>query len=235
MAIMGELARAGLHRHAVPPRRLRRQPRRSDRGERHSGQATSAAEAIDNYKSAPGGGQRRTSSSARRTTMYPELDLDRENGCIRDVAHCLQQGRRAGGALRQYRAEGLHRQDRRRRRIDVRFQRPGKGVFVRRKKRREGILGGTVKAGDVVVIRYEGPKGGPGMQEMLYPTSYLRSMHLEQQCALITDGRFSGGIVGAFDRPCIARSRGGRGNRPAQERRHHRNRHTQKDDQRKID
>lgn len=59
-----------------------------------------------------------------------------------------------------------------------------------------GILGGKVTAGDVVVIRYEGPKGGPGMQEMLYPTSYLKSMHLGKACALITDGRFSGGTSG---------------------------------------
>jgi len=61
------------------------------------------------------------------------------------------------------------------------------------------ILGGEVKAGNVVVIRYEGPKGGPGMQEMLYPTSYIKSMHLGAQCALVTDGRFSGGTRG----PCI--------------------------------
>ena len=59
-----------------------------------------------------------------------------------------------------------------------------------------GILGGEVQAGDVVVIRYEGPKGGPGMQEMLYPTSYLKSRHLDKACALITDGRFSGGTSG---------------------------------------
>ena len=61
---------------------------------------------------------------------------------------------------------------------------------------RDGILSGEVKAGDVVVIRYEGPKGGPGMQEMLYPTSYLKSVHLDKQCALLTDGRFSGGTSG---------------------------------------
>jgi len=60
----------------------------------------------------------------------------------------------------------------------------------------EAILGGKVKAGDVVVIRYEGPRGGPGMQEMLYPTSYIKSMHLGKACALITDGRFSGGTSG---------------------------------------
>ena len=69
-------------------------------------------------------------------------------------------------------------------------------VFESQEEAVEGILGNKVKAGDVVVIRYEGPKGGPGMQEMLYPTSYLKSRHLGKSCALLTDGRFSGGTSG---------------------------------------
>ena len=69
-------------------------------------------------------------------------------------------------------------------------------VFESQEQACQGILDGTVKEGDVVVIRYEGPKGGPGMQEMLYPTSYLKSRHIDKQCALITDGRFSGGTSG---------------------------------------
>ena len=69
-------------------------------------------------------------------------------------------------------------------------------VFESQEEACDGILGGKVKAGDVVVIRYEGPKGGPGMQEMLYPTSYLKSVNLGKACALITDGRFSGGTSG---------------------------------------
>ena len=69
-------------------------------------------------------------------------------------------------------------------------------VFDSQEEACEGILGGRVKAGDVVVITHEGPKGGPGMQEMLYPTSYIKSMHLGKECALITDGRFSGGTSG---------------------------------------
>jgi dihydroxy-acid dehydratase len=69
-------------------------------------------------------------------------------------------------------------------------------VFESQEESVEGILNGTVKAGDIVVIRYEGPKGGPGMQEMLYPTSYLKSKGLGKKCALITDGRFSGGTSG---------------------------------------
>lgn len=69
-------------------------------------------------------------------------------------------------------------------------------VFNSQEEAVNGILGNTVQKGDVVVIRYEGPKGGPGMQEMLYPTSYLKSMQLDKYCALITDGRFSGGTSG---------------------------------------
>ncbi|NCO45414.1 MAG: dihydroxy-acid dehydratase, partial [Vibrio sp.] len=69
-------------------------------------------------------------------------------------------------------------------------------VFESQESAVEGILGGKVKAGDVVIIRYEGPKGGPGMQEMLYPTTYLKSMGLGKECALLTDGRFSGGTSG---------------------------------------
>ncbi len=69
-------------------------------------------------------------------------------------------------------------------------------VFESQEDAVEGILGGKVKEGDVVVIRYEGPRGGPGMQEMLYPTSYLKSMGLDRRCALVTDGRFSGGSAG---------------------------------------
>jgi dihydroxy-acid dehydratase len=69
-------------------------------------------------------------------------------------------------------------------------------VFSSQEASCEAILGGTITAGDVIVIRYEGPKGGPGMQEMLYPTSYLKSIHLGKECALITDGRFSGGTSG---------------------------------------
>jgi len=69
-------------------------------------------------------------------------------------------------------------------------------VFSSQEAACEAILGGTIKAGDVIIIRYEGPKGGPGMQEMLYPTSYLKSIHLGAACALVTDGRFSGGTSG---------------------------------------
>ena len=75
------------------------------------------------------------------------------------------------------------------------FSGPAK-VFDSQEAACDGILGGKVKSGDVVVIAYEGPRGGPGMQEMLYPTSYLKSVHLGKECALLTDGRFSGGTSG---------------------------------------
>jgi dihydroxy-acid dehydratase len=128
-------------------------------------------------------------------TKYPELDLDRSKGCIRDIKHAYQKDgglavlygsiARAGCIVKTagvdksiYRFTGTAR------------------VFDSQEEACEGILGGKVKAGDVVVIRYEGPKGGPGMQEMLYPTSYLKSMKLDKSCALLTDGRFSGGTAG---------------------------------------
>ena len=130
-----------------------------------------------------------------QSTYYKELDRDRANGCIRDLSHAYSQD---GGlaVLKGNIAErgcviktaG----------IDAslyRFKGPAK-VFDSQEEACEGILGGLVKAGDVVVIVYEGPKGGPGMQEMLYPTSYIKSMHLGKACALITDGRFSGGTSG---------------------------------------
>jgi dihydroxy-acid dehydratase len=87
----------------------------------------------------------------------------------------------------------------------LKFSGPVK-IFESQDSAVEGILLNQVKAGDVVVIRYEGPKGGPGMQEMLYPTSYLKSKGLGKQCALITDGRFSGGTSGPLDRPRLAGS-----------------------------
>lgn len=145
------------------------------------------------WKSAPG--RKRTTELASQMTMYADVDADRTAGCIRDVAHAyLADGglavlygnlapdgcvvKTAGVDPSVHRFTGTAR------------------VFVSQEEAVEGILDGTVKAGDVVVISYEGPKGGPGMQEMLYPTSYLKSKHLDKACALITDGRFSGGTSG---------------------------------------
>ena len=127
--------------------------------------------------------------------IYPELDTDRTAGCIRDVVHAYSAD---GGLAVLYgniagdgcivKTAGVDESI-------LKFSGPAK-VFESQEEACDGILSGAVKAGDVVVISYEGPKGGPGMQEMLYPTSYIKSRHLGKECALITDGRFSGGTSG---------------------------------------
>jgi len=145
------------------------------------------------YRAAPGGVPSQTAfSQARR---FPTLDLDRTGGCIRDQAHAYSQD---GGLAVLYgnlaekgcivKTAGVD---------ESQWVFTGKArVFESQEDAVDGILGDKVAAGDVVVIRYEGPKGGPGMQEMLYPTSYLKSKGLGKVCALFTDGRFSGGSSG---------------------------------------
>jgi dihydroxy-acid dehydratase len=126
---------------------------------------------------------------------YDKLDLDREKGCIRDIAHAYNKD---GGLAVLFGNIAKNGSIVKTAGVDpslFTFKGPAK-VYFSQEKACEGILSGEVKAGDVVIIRYEGPKGGPGMQEMLYPTSYLKSMHLDKKCALITDGRFSGGTAG---------------------------------------
>lgn len=126
---------------------------------------------------------------------YKELDKDRANGCIRDLEHAYSKD--GGLAV----LKGNIAQDGcvvKTAGVDEsiwKFTGPAK-VFDSQEAACEGILGGRVVSGDVVVITHEGPKGGPGMQEMLYPTSYIKSRHLGKECALITDGRFSGGTSG---------------------------------------
>ena len=159
---------------------------------RITGDSTSD-EAMKLYSSAPAG--RFSIRMGSQSTYYKELDRDRTSGCIRDLAHAYSPD---GGlaVLKGNIAErgcvvktaGVNASL-------YRFKGPAK-VFNSQEEACEGILGGKVQAGDVVVIVYEGPKGGPGMQEMLYPTSYIKSMHLGKACALITDGRFSGGTSG---------------------------------------
>ena len=192
MAIMGELDRAGL---------IDRSVKRIDAPA--LGEAldyydvmrnTAAPGARDLYLSAPAGGGRNLVLGSQETA-YDSLDTDREKGCIRDVAHAYS---RDGGLAVLHgniaengcivKTAGVD---------PSLFTFSGTArVFVSQEEASEGILAGKVKAGDVVVILYEGPKGGPGMQEMLYPTSYLKSMNLGKACALVTDGRFSGGTAG---------------------------------------
>ncbi|MCQ2243376.1 MAG: dihydroxy-acid dehydratase [Bacteroidaceae bacterium] len=145
------------------------------------------------YHSAPAGVFSNVMGS--QNTQWESLDTDRENGCIRDIEHAYTKDggmavlfgniakdgcvvKTAGVAPELWHFEG-----------------PAV-VFDSQEDACEGILGGKVKKGDCVVITHEGPKGGPGMQEMLYPTSYIKSMHMGKECALITDGRFSGGTSG---------------------------------------
>ncbi len=131
----------------------------------------------------------------QHATRWPSLDTDRAAGCIRDLAHAYSKD---GGLAVLY---GNIAQDGcvvKTAGVDEsiwKFSGPAR-VFCSQEEACDGILGGRVAAGDVVVVTHEGPKGGPGMQEMLYPTSYIKSRHLGKACALITDGRFSGGTSG---------------------------------------
>ena len=151
------------------------------------------AEAMRIYTSAPGGKFNIELGSQNNT--YKELDTDRAEGCIRDLQHAYSKD--GGLAV----LKGNIAQDGcvvKTAGVDEsiwKFSGPAK-VFDSQEAACDGILGGKVVSGDVVVITHEGPKGGPGMQEMLYPTSYIKSKHLGKECALITDGRFSGGTSG---------------------------------------
>lgn len=145
------------------------------------------------WHSAPAG--RRTTELGGQSSMFQELDTDRAAGCIRDVAHAYS---RDGGlaVLRgNIAVDGCVVKTAGVDESIWRFSGPAR-VFTSQDAAVAGILNGKVAAGDVVVITYEGPKGGPGMQEMLYPTSYIKARHLGRACALITDGRFSGGTSG---------------------------------------
>ena len=145
------------------------------------------------FLAAPGG--KRTIEAFSQDNYYQEADSDRASGCIRDKEHAYSQD---GGLAVLYGNLALDGCIVKTAGVDsstLKFVGPAI-VYESQEDAVEGILGGEVKAGHVVIIRYEGPKGGPGMQEMLYPTSYLKSMGLGKSCALITDGRFSGGTSG---------------------------------------
>ncbi|MEI8272266.1 MAG: dihydroxy-acid dehydratase [Paludibacter sp.] len=154
---------------------------------------TVTAKAIEIYKSAPA--HRFNLVMGSQSVQYPELDGDRVGGCIRSVEHAYTKDGGLGilkGNIAQdgsvIKTAGVDESI-------WKFSGPAK-VFTSQDSACTGILSGKVVAGDVVVITHEGPKGGPGMQEMLYPTSYIKSKHLGAACALITDGRFSGGTSG---------------------------------------
>jgi dihydroxy-acid dehydratase len=192
MAIMGELERAGL---------IDTSAKRVD--EKTLGNAlekydimrdTVTPAAVKLYKSAPAH-KGRNLVLGSQNTAFDKLDKDRAGGCIRDIAHCYNKD---GGLAVLYGNIALDGCIVKTAGVDpsiFTFRGPAK-VYSSQEAASDAILGGSIKPGDVVVICYEGPKGGPGMQEMLYPTSYIKSMNMGKTCALITDGRFSGGTAG---------------------------------------
>ena len=145
------------------------------------------------FFSAPAG--RFSTKMGSQSEQYPSLDTDRENGCIRDLEHAYTKDGGLAVLFGNIAQDGCVVKTAGVDESLWHFEGPAV-VFDSQEDACEGILGGKVKKGDCVVITHEGPKGGPGMQEMLYPTSYIKSMHMGKECALITDGRFSGGTSG---------------------------------------
>ena len=149
--------------------------------------------AIEKYKSAPA--HKFNLVMGSQNVNYAKLDTDRESGCIRDIEHAYTKDGGLGILKGNIAQDGCVIKTAGVDESIWKFSGPAK-VFTSQDSACDGILEGKVVAGDVVVITHEGPKGGPGMQEMLYPTSYIKSKHLGAACALITDGRFSGGTSG---------------------------------------
>ena len=189
--IMNELAKGGL---------INMDARRADGktiGERLAEYditgSTVNGEADRIYRSAPG--RRFSTRMGSQDEKWETLDTDRSNGCIRDLEHAYTKDGGLAVLFGNIAQDGCVVKTAG---VDAElwhFEGPAK-VFDSQEDACEGILDGKVKKGDCVVITHEGPKGGPGMQEMLYPTSYIKSMHMGKECALITDGRFSGGTSG---------------------------------------
>jgi dihydroxy-acid dehydratase len=152
------------------------------------------ADALEVYHSAPAHSGRNLVMGSQKS-KFKELDKDRANGCIRSVEHAYSKDGGLAVLFGNIAEKGCIVKTAGVDESILKFTGKAK-VFHSQDDACEAILGYKIEAGDIVVIRYEGPKGGPGMQEMLYPTSYLKSIHLGKQCALITDGRFSGGTSG---------------------------------------
>ena len=190
-SILGELDRVGLLNREV--RTVHSRSLREFLDAWDLGSSSVSEEAVELYHGAPGGV--RTTRPYSQSARWDTLDTDREAGCIRDAAHAYSAD---GGLAVLYgnlapdgaivKTAGVPEEI-------WQFSGPAV-VFESQEDAVAGILGGAVGAGDVVIIRYEGPRGGPGMQEMLYPTSFLKGKGLGRACALITDGRFSGGTSG---------------------------------------
>jgi dihydroxy-acid dehydratase len=190
IGILGELDRAGLLHRGVPTVHSATLGEALDQWDL---MRTDSPRARARFLAAPGGVPTQVAFSQDR--QWPELDLDRAEGCIRDLEHAYT---RDGGLAILSGNLAEHGCIVKTAGVDVAnltFTGPAR-IFESQEAAVAAILEGRIQAGDVVVIRYEGPKGGPGMQEMLYPTSYLKSKGLGKACALITDGRFSGGTSG---------------------------------------
>jgi dihydroxy-acid dehydratase len=190
MALLGELERGGLIHTDTP---TVHSPTLGDALERWDVRR-SASEAVQTfYRAGPGGVPTQTAFSQSR--RWKELDVDREAGVIRDVEHAFSKDGGLAVLKGNLAIEGCIVKTAGVDESILKFSGPAR-VFESQDAAVSAILTGKIQAGDVLVIRYEGPRGGPGMQEMLYPTSYLKSKGLGKACALLTDGRFSGGTSG---------------------------------------
>lgn len=190
MAILGELDRAGLinnQTRTVLGLSMKEQLAQYDIMQ------TQDEDVLTFFRAGPAG--IRTTKAFLQQCRWDRLDDDRKEGCIRTKEHAFSQDGGLAVLSGNIAVDGCIVKTAGVDEGSLKFAGPAV-VFESQESAVEGILGGKVKAGDVVIIRYEGPKGGPGMQEMLYPTTYLKSMGLGKECALLTDGRFSGGTSG---------------------------------------
>nr|WP_321485738.1 dihydroxy-acid dehydratase [uncultured Draconibacterium sp.] len=191
LSILGELERGGLLETNVS--RIDGRTLAEAIAEYDIKRDTVTEDAINRFKSAPGGGRNLVMGSQQ--SVYKELDDDRANGCIRSFENAYNKDGGLAVLFGNIAEKGCIVKTAGVDPSIFKFTGTAK-VFDSQEDAVNGILGNDVQKGDVIVIRFEGPKGGPGMQEMLYPTSYLKSMQLDKHCALITDGRFSGGTSG---------------------------------------
>ncbi|HTA99664.1 MAG TPA: dihydroxy-acid dehydratase [Bradyrhizobium sp.] len=190
MAILGELDRANLLNRELPTVHSESLEAALDRWDIRR---TRSENVRTFYRAAPGGVPTQVAFSQDR--RFDEIDTDRAAGCIRDVEHAFSKDGGLAVLSGNLAADGSIVKTAGVDESILKFEGPAR-IFESQDAAVEGILTGKIRAGDVVLIRYEGPRGGPGMQEMLYPTSYLKSKGLGKSCALITDGRFSGGTSG---------------------------------------
>jgi dihydroxy-acid dehydratase len=190
LGILGELDRAGLlHRDTYTVHT----PTLGAALDQYDVKRNPSAETVEFFRAAPGGV--RTTEAFSQSARYDGLDLDRAKGAIRDYEHAFSKDGGLAVLFGNIAADGCIVKTAGVDASALTFAGPAR-IFESQEASVDAILDGKIVAGDVVLIRYEGPKGGPGMQEMLYPTSYLKSKHLGKVCALITDGRFSGGSSG---------------------------------------